>query len=152
LIVGSKESAHCRNTERTLGGLDVFLPYVKDYVSTYQGKSITTEIWKDHLYAYFRKHGGDEKVKALDSVNWDAWLFGEGLELPVKMEYDDTLATQAYSLAARWDKERDTPVDKLEFKASDVETLNSNQKSWFDPSAMRTIDSSLNFSFGSCVH
>jgi leukotriene-A4 hydrolase len=54
-----------------LGGLDVFLPYVKDYVSTYQGKSITTEVWKEHLYSYFRKHGGDEKIKALDSVNWD---------------------------------------------------------------------------------
>jgi leukotriene-A4 hydrolase len=57
--------------ERTLGGLEVFLPYVKDYVSTYQGKSITTDIWKEHLFKYFREHGGEEKIKALDSVDWN---------------------------------------------------------------------------------
>ena len=28
-----------------------------------------------------------------------AWLHGEGTELPVKMEYDTTLAQQAYDLA-----------------------------------------------------
>jgi leukotriene-A4 hydrolase len=58
-------------SERTLGGLDVFLPYMKDYVSTYQGTSITTEMWREHLYKYFRENGGEEKIKALDSVNWD---------------------------------------------------------------------------------
>ena len=35
------------------------------------GKSITTTQWKDHLYAYWTKHGGEEKVKILDSVDWD---------------------------------------------------------------------------------
>ena len=31
------------------GGLDVFLSYVKDYVSTFMGKSINdTTQWKDH--------------------------------------------------------------------------------------------------------
>lgn len=56
--------------ERTLGGLDIFLPYVRDYVQTFQGQSITTEQWKDHLYAYWAKQGAD-KVKALDSVDWN---------------------------------------------------------------------------------
>lgn len=56
--------------EQTLGGLDVFLPYVHDYVSTFTGKSITTEQWKDHLHAYFQKQGG-EKVKALKTVDFD---------------------------------------------------------------------------------
>lgn len=58
------------NLERTLGGLDVFLPYVRDYVTTYIGKSITTDQWKAHLYAYFETHGGSDKVKALDSIDW----------------------------------------------------------------------------------
>lgn len=57
--------------ERTLGGLDVFLPYAKDYVETFTGQSITTDQWKDHLYEYFRKKSGSEKIKALDSVDWD---------------------------------------------------------------------------------
>jgi leukotriene-A4 hydrolase len=62
-------------TERILGGLDIFLPYIKDYVETFIGKSITTEQWKEHLYAYFSKHGGSEKIKALDGVDWDVCLF-----------------------------------------------------------------------------
>jgi leukotriene-A4 hydrolase len=34
------------------------------------GQSITTEMWKNHIYAYFQKNG-DDKIKALDSINWD---------------------------------------------------------------------------------
>lgn len=53
-----------------LGGLDIFLPYIKDYVKTFMGKSITTQQWKDHLYDYYHQHGGAEKIKLLDSVDW----------------------------------------------------------------------------------
>ena len=60
--------------ERTLGGLDVFLPYVNDYVNTFMGKSITTFQWKDHLFEYFKKKGDPEKIKALNSVDWDVSL------------------------------------------------------------------------------
>jgi leukotriene-A4 hydrolase len=56
--------------ERTLGGLDVFLPYVKDYVRTFMGKSITTEQWKEHLFAYYTQFGQD-KIEALKSIDWD---------------------------------------------------------------------------------
>lgn len=52
----------------------MFLPYVKDYVNTFIGKSITTEQWKSHLYSYFEKNGHD-KVKALDSIDWNASRF-----------------------------------------------------------------------------
>jgi leukotriene-A4 hydrolase len=133
--------------EKTLGGLDVFLPYIRDYVETFQGKSITTWDWKSHLYAYFERHGGQEKLDALNSVDWDvssrsfshsfrrlidlyqAWFYGEGLKLPVEPSYDTTLAEAAYSLAARWDASRSVSnVAELDFAASDVENYNSNQK------------------------
>ena len=113
--------------ERTLGGLDVFLPYVKDYVDTFIGKSITTAQWKSHLYGYWEQHGGTEKIKALDGVNWNAWLYGEGVELPVKMDYDLTLAETAYKLAARWDTARETDISRLDFNESDLKDFNSNQ-------------------------
>ena len=58
-------------SEQKLGGIDVFLPYIRDYVATFQGKSITTWDWKAHLYAYFEKHGGRNKLDALNSVDWD---------------------------------------------------------------------------------
>lgn len=56
-----------------LGGLDIFLPYARDYVQTFIGKSISTQDWKDHLYAYFQKNGGEEKVKLLDNVDWNVY-------------------------------------------------------------------------------
>ncbi|KAF7340280.1 Leukotriene A-4 hydrolase [Mycena venus] len=113
--------------ERTLGGLDVFLPYVKDYVNTFIGTSITTEQWKTHLYDFYSKNGGPEKIKLLDSIDWNAWLYGEGVELPIKMTYDETLAEAAYTLADRWDAARSTAVDAASFKKSDLDSFNSNQ-------------------------
>lgn len=62
------------HVERLLGGLEVFLKYANDYVSTFSGKSIDTFQWKDHLYSYFRKNGGEEKIKLLDSIDWDVNL------------------------------------------------------------------------------
>ncbi|THV01236.1 hypothetical protein K435DRAFT_963588 [Dendrothele bispora CBS 962.96] len=114
--------------ERTLGGLDVFLPYVRDYVETFMGKSITTQQWKAHLYGYYTKNGGEEKVKALDSIDWNAWFYGEGTSLPVTMEYDTSLAKAAYDLAARWDASRASDVSRLDFKESDLDGFDSNQK------------------------
>ncbi|KAH7881499.1 peptidase family M1-domain-containing protein [Lentinula edodes] len=114
--------------ERTLGGLDVFLPYVRDYVSTFMGKSITTQQWKSHLYGYYERNGGAEKIKALDSIDWEAWFYGEGLELPVKMEYDSSLAESAYKLAERWDSSRSVEISKLAFQANDLDAFSSTQK------------------------
>ncbi|KAI0324458.1 hypothetical protein GY45DRAFT_1331548 [Cubamyces sp. BRFM 1775] len=115
--------------ERMLGGLDEFLPYVYDYVSTFMGKSITTEDWKAHLYAYWEKHGGEEKIKALNSVKWDEWLYGEGTKLPVEMIYDTALAREAFALAEKWDAARnEADVSKLSFQESDVASFNANQK------------------------
>ncbi|KAJ7178723.1 peptidase family M1-domain-containing protein [Mycena crocata] len=113
--------------ERTLGGLDVFLPYVKEYVSTFIGKSITTEQWKTHLYEYYTKNGGPEKIKALDSIDWNAWFYGEGLKLPVEMQYDTTLAQAAYALADRWDASRSVSEVDLDFKKSDLNGFSSTQ-------------------------
>ncbi|TFK25898.1 leukotriene-A4 hydrolase [Coprinopsis marcescibilis] len=113
--------------ERTLGGINVFLPYVKEYVETFIGKSITTTQWKDHLYEYFAKHGGEEKTKALDSIDWDAWLYGEGLELPVEMTYDDTLAKEAHALAANWHAAAKATPAQYPFKESDIDGFDTNQ-------------------------
>ncbi|KAG6370601.1 hypothetical protein JVT61DRAFT_11220 [Boletus reticuloceps] len=113
--------------ERTLGGIDVILPYVKDYVKTYMGHSITTAQCKDHLYSFFANQ--EDKIKNLDSIDWNAWFYGEGVTLPVEMEYDLTLVTAAYDLADRWNATRDVDdPDQLEFKPSDIDPLDSNQR------------------------
>jgi hypothetical protein len=45
------------------------LPYIKDYVKTYIGHSITTTQWKDHLYSFFANQ--EDKIKALDGIDWN---------------------------------------------------------------------------------
>lgn len=123
-----KGSNFLLHLERVLGGLDVFLPYVRNYVETFMGRSITTDMWKAHLYEYWAKYGGEEKIKALNSVDWNAWLYGEGLKLPVEMEYDNTLAQAAYALAEKWDTSRIKDVSSLDFKKTDLDSFDSNQK------------------------
>jgi leukotriene-A4 hydrolase len=59
--------------ERTVGGLDVFLPYLRDYIQTMANKSITTQQWRGHLFSYFAKHD-PEVVKKLEKVDWDVRL------------------------------------------------------------------------------
>ena len=134
---------------------------MRNYVDTFMGKSITTDQWKDHLYAYFEKNGGEEKVKALNAVDWQvsnpvlhptwftlttinkAWLYGGGLDLPVKIEYDLTLAKKAYELADRWDAARTTEdISKLNFTESDLQDVSSTQICTFPSpqSCCTTID------------
>lgn len=54
----------------------MFLPYVKHYVQTFMGKSITTQQWKDDLVAYFRQN--DEVREALEGIRWDVRSFVVG--------------------------------------------------------------------------
>lgn len=58
--------------EQTVGGLEVFLPYMKDYVKTFEGYAITTEQWRAHLFHYFGSlKNGEEVVRKLGKVDWD---------------------------------------------------------------------------------
>ena len=112
--------------ERTVGGLDVFLPYMRDYVMAFRGKSIGTDDWRAHLFAYYSTHKDAGRIiSALKGVDWDGWLHGEGLSLPVKMEYDTSLADKAYALAKRWDTARRNGTKK--FDPKDLEGFSSNQ-------------------------
>jgi leukotriene-A4 hydrolase len=57
-----------------------------------------------------------------------AWFFGEGLDLPVEMDYDMTLANAAFSLAERWDASRSTSdPSKSGFRGGDIHGFNGNQ-------------------------
>ncbi len=113
--------------ERTVGGLEHFLPYMKDYVKTFTNTSITTEQWREHLFDYFGKQKDSETyLKKLGQVDWDAWLHGVGLELPVELEYDDSLSKPCLALAARWDKARGDN-DLTQFSPKDVADFSSTQ-------------------------
>ena len=46
----------------------------------------------------------------------------------MEMEYDLTLAQEAYGLATRWDASRDREVPDLDFRQNDIEAFDTNQK------------------------
>jgi leukotriene-A4 hydrolase len=55
------------------------------------------------------------------------------------MEYDASLAIQAYDLAAKWDASRDTPISALPFNAKDLAQFDGNQKSEVQNHAFRLL-------------
>ena len=59
---------------------------------------------------------------------FQAWFYGEGVELPVQVDLDLTLAKQAYVLAEKWDAARTVDISKTTFSAADMDDFNSNQK------------------------
>jgi leukotriene-A4 hydrolase len=51
----------------------VFQPYVKEYVKTFSGTSITTDQWRSHLFEWFGKHNDSQHIlKQLGKIDWDA--------------------------------------------------------------------------------
>ncbi|KLT41494.1 putative leukotriene-A4 hydrolase [Cutaneotrichosporon oleaginosum] len=136
--------------ERTVGGLEHFLPYMKDYVKTFTNSSITTEQWREHLFDYFGKQKDSETyLKKLGKVDWDEWLHGVGLGLPVDLTYDDSLSKPCLALAERWDKARGDD-DLSQFSKKDVADFSSTQLcvfldkmgeyKAFRPATVRTLD------------
>lgn len=113
--------------ERTVGGLEIFSPYIKAYLARFSGLAISTDDWLNHLNEYWSAF--PEQKKALDKVDWDSWLNGEGLTLPVKLKFDTSLADASYALAKRWNEARtSSPSD---FSPKDIAEFSSKQVSLF---------------------
>ena len=88
------------NKERTVGGLDIFLPYIRDYVNTFTGKSISPYQWKDHLYDYYKRND-PERVKLLDTVDWQVRITLDINSTDVHMGFDTVLAVRGGDGASR---------------------------------------------------
>ena len=91
-------------------------------------KSINTNDFKTFLYKFYQGQGNGEKVKILDSVDWDAWFNKPGMPI-IENKFDDSLARACIALAEEWESSRISkvyPTDKDQFLA-----LNSNQKIMF---------------------
>lgn len=113
--------------ERTVGGLDIFLPFIKSYFKTFYNRSVTTQDFIDHLYSFYES--SHEITADLNKVDWKAWLHGEGLALPVKMTYNDSLAQESYALAKRWSdviKSSEAPKSG-DFSVKDIESFDTDQ-------------------------
>lgn len=110
-----------------MGGLEHFIPYMKDYVKTFTNQSITTEQWRKHLFDWYGKQeNSEEYLKKLEKVNWDEWIYGTGLDLCIDMQYDDSLSKPPTQLAERW-AEAAKKGDLSAFKPEDVKDFDSTQ-------------------------
>ncbi|BGP20088.1 hypothetical protein JCM10213_002662 [Rhodosporidiobolus nylandii] len=114
--------------EKLVGGLEVFNPYHKAYLRAFAGKALTTAEWEQHFWSYWSQFPEKEKILR-EQVDWDAWINGEGLDLPVKMEYDTSLAQACYSLASRWSSARALPKEALlkQFSKDDIKDFSATQ-------------------------
>jgi len=110
--------------EKILGGPEVFDPFVKAYVIHFTNKSLNTDEWLQFLYDYY-KHHDKSKVRILDSVDWDTWLYGYGMP-PVDPKFDRTLLNMCDDLAKRWIEKKES-TDFNEFSLKDIENFDAMQ-------------------------
>lgn len=122
-----KGSNFILHLERTVGGLGNFLPFIRSHFKTFYDRSLTTEEWKQHLFDFYS--GSPEITEKLKAVDWHGWLHGEGMHLPVKMEFDNSLAVQAQKLADRWIRvvQGKQASEKERFGPKDIQGWDSNQ-------------------------
>ena len=99
--------------------------FPSDHVETFSHKSITTDDFKANLYKFIGDNYND-KLKILDSVDWNAWFNGHGMP-PVKNVFDATLANACEHLAARWDAARSSSDPAKDFSIDDISKFSSNQ-------------------------
>lgn len=108
--------------ERTVGGKEVFDPFIPYYFNKFKYSSLDTYQFMDTLYAFFKDHKAQ-----LDQIDWELWLYKPGMP-PVKPDFDTTLVDQCYSLADRWFRAARNNDDLTKiFKPSDVEGFTANQ-------------------------
>ncbi|KAI7791939.1 leukotriene A-4 hydrolase isoform X1 [Triplophysa rosa] len=105
--------------EELMGGPEVFMGFVKSYIQLFAYGSVTTEEWKNYLFAYFK-----DKVDILNKVDWNGWMHTPGMP-PVKPQYDTTMADACSTLCQRWVKAKEG--DLASFTEADMKKLNSHQ-------------------------
>lgn len=93
-----KGSTFLRYIEDLFGGASVFEPFLQSYLKKYEYKSVVTDDFKNALYEYFVDT--DKKAK-LDEIDWDLWLYGEGMP-PIIPKFDDSLAIISQNLCTAW--------------------------------------------------
>ncbi|XP_058064832.1 leukotriene A-4 hydrolase-like, partial [Anopheles bellator] len=94
-----KGSTFLRYLEDLLGGPQVFEPFLRAYLDRFKYQSVLTNDFKQMLYDWFRKDASNEVL--LGRINWDLWLFGEGMP-PVIPNYDRSLLDACQEHAVLW--------------------------------------------------
>lgn len=94
-----KGSTFLRYLEDLLGGPEKFEPFFRSYLNKFKFQSVLTNDFKKELYEWFRRDASNEVF--LERIDWDRWLFGEGMP-PVIPNYDRSLLDACQKHAKIW--------------------------------------------------
>uniref|UniRef100_A0A182VM67 Leukotriene A(4) hydrolase n=2 Tax=Anopheles merus TaxID=30066 RepID=A0A182VM67_ANOME len=94
-----KGSTFLRYLEDLLGGPSKFEPFFRAYLDRFKYQSVLTNDFKQMLYEWFREDPNNEVL--LERINWDLWLFGEGMP-PVIPSYDRSMLEACLAHATLW--------------------------------------------------
>lgn len=115
-----KGSTFLRYLEDLLGGPEVFEPFLRAYLNNFKYKSIMTKDFQKYFYDYFIEKNSEK----LEEVDWDKWLYSEGMPIVVP-NYNTTVYDTCKEHADLW-----ASKSTAEIKSSDLikEELTSIQK------------------------
>ncbi|XP_070496460.1 leukotriene A-4 hydrolase-like isoform X1 [Chironomus tepperi] len=72
-----KGSTFLRYLEDLFGGPSIFEPFLRSYLNKFKYESILTKDFQKYVYEYFN----DKIPDKLEQVDWDKWLFTEGMPI-----------------------------------------------------------------------
>lgn len=115
-----KGSTFLRYLEDLLGGPNVFEPFLRSYLNKFKYQSILTKDFQKYFYDYFN----EKYPEKLEEVDWDKWLYSEGMPI-VLPKYNTIVYDTCKKHADLWSSET-----TAEIKSSDIikEQLTSIQK------------------------
>lgn len=86
--------------ETVVGGSQPMLDFLHTYYTKYEGKTVTTEVFKEEFLAYFTAKCGENQ---LAKVDWEAWLYAPGLPSWDPTELLQTsIGAECQALADKW--------------------------------------------------
>lgn len=94
-----------------LMGTPEFEKFFQAYIQRFASHTLTSEEFKDFFCNHFKS-----RQEELKSIDWDSWLYGEGMP-PVLPELDQSMAAASQALADQWlavDREGKAPPAKNE--------------------------------------
>ncbi|XP_058816536.1 leukotriene A-4 hydrolase [Topomyia yanbarensis] len=116
-----KGSTFLRYLEDLFDGPAKFEPFFRSYLNKFKYQSVLTSDFRTALYEWFRADPANEVL--LERIDWDQWLFGQGLP-PVIPNYDRSLLDACKKHATLW---ADNELDSIKSSSILTEKLTSIQ-------------------------
>jgi len=112
--------------ESVVGGPSVFEPFLKKYIETFSGKTLTSEDFRQFFLNYFQN---PQQEEALSQIDWKVWYEGTGMPpVDVTSKLSAKFAVQAKELAKKWSHTGTTGAQsETRFSSEDIKGWHTTQ-------------------------